>query len=183
MHEEIYTCFQVTKAGILNRDAEFGVCVCVSVYVHLRRRMQRTAQLPSFYLFRHTVGTKAAGLTRQTSIWPGETLWNSAGLGAERVPSSATELLRTLCMEKGQSWSNWEEEETWQRVDQQRHKEVFKGLALQCWVSIFASMNPMWKVYTNKVLKTLNPEYEEDTAEEVQNVQLYPSLFHLLIHV
>ncbi|XP_029306959.1 uncharacterized protein C1orf232 [Cottoperca gobio] len=31
-------------------------------------------------------------------------------------------------------------------------------------------MNPMWKVYKSKVLKTLNPEYEEDTAEEVQNV-------------
>ena len=25
----------------------------------------------------------------------------------------------------------------------------------------------MWKVYKSKVLKTLNPEYEEDTAEEV----------------
>ncbi|KAE8289130.1 hypothetical protein D5F01_LYC13010 [Larimichthys crocea] len=32
-------------------------------------------------------------------------------------------------------------------------------------------MNPMWKVYTNKVLKTLNPEYEEDTAEEVTEVE------------
>lgn len=30
-------------------------------------------------------------------------------------------------------------------------------------------MNPMWKVYKSKVLKTINPEYEEDTAEEVQN--------------
>ncbi|XP_058503271.1 uncharacterized protein C1orf232 isoform X2 [Solea solea] len=28
-------------------------------------------------------------------------------------------------------------------------------------------MNPMWKVYRSKVLKTINPEYEEDTAEEV----------------
>ncbi|XP_044215760.1 uncharacterized protein C1orf232 [Thunnus albacares] len=28
-------------------------------------------------------------------------------------------------------------------------------------------MNPVWKVYKSKVMKTLNPEYEEDTAEEV----------------
>lgn len=37
MHEEIYTCFQVTKAGILKRDAEFSVCL--SAYVHLHGRM------------------------------------------------------------------------------------------------------------------------------------------------
>ncbi|XP_061574467.1 uncharacterized protein C1orf232 [Cololabis saira] len=28
-------------------------------------------------------------------------------------------------------------------------------------------MNPVWKVYKSKVMKTLNPEYEEDTGEEV----------------
>ncbi|XP_047217835.1 uncharacterized protein C1orf232 isoform X2 [Girardinichthys multiradiatus] len=28
-------------------------------------------------------------------------------------------------------------------------------------------MNPTWKIYKSKVMKTLNPEYEEDTAEEV----------------
>lgn len=44
-------------------------------------------------------------------------------------------------------------------------------------------MNPMWKVYKSKVLKTLNPEYEEDTAEEVHNLQLSPSLFLSLIHI
>ncbi|KAJ4930948.1 hypothetical protein JOQ06_025249 [Pogonophryne albipinna] len=27
-------------------------------------------------------------------------------------------------------------------------------------------MNPVWKVYKSKVLKTFNPEYEEDAAEE-----------------
>ncbi|XP_071782757.2 uncharacterized protein C1orf232 [Centroberyx gerrardi] len=32
-------------------------------------------------------------------------------------------------------------------------------------------MNPMWKVYKSKVLKTLNPEHEEDTAEEVHEVE------------
>ncbi|XP_068180348.1 uncharacterized protein C1orf232 [Antennarius striatus] len=32
-------------------------------------------------------------------------------------------------------------------------------------------MNPLWKVYKSKVLKTLNPEYEEDTAEEVTEVE------------
>ncbi|XP_035528147.1 uncharacterized protein C1orf232 [Morone saxatilis] len=32
-------------------------------------------------------------------------------------------------------------------------------------------MNPMWKVYKSKVLKTLNPEYEEDNAEEVTEVE------------
>ncbi|KAM3615276.1 uncharacterized protein V6R79_025801 [Siganus canaliculatus] len=32
-------------------------------------------------------------------------------------------------------------------------------------------MNPVWKVYKSKVLKTLNPEYEEDTAEEVTEVE------------
>ncbi|XP_041963516.1 uncharacterized protein C1orf232 [Alosa alosa] len=29
-------------------------------------------------------------------------------------------------------------------------------------------MNPLWKVYKSKVMKTLNPEMEEDVAEEVQ---------------
>ncbi|XP_068995000.1 uncharacterized protein C1orf232 [Embiotoca jacksoni] len=29
----------------------------------------------------------------------------------------------------------------------------------------------MWKVYRSKVMKTLNPEYEEDTAEEVTEVE------------
>ncbi|XP_072249346.1 uncharacterized protein C1orf232 [Leuresthes tenuis] len=31
-------------------------------------------------------------------------------------------------------------------------------------------MNPMWKIYKSKVMKTLNPEYEEDTSEEVTEV-------------
>lgn len=30
-------------------------------------------------------------------------------------------------------------------------------------------MNPLWKLYKSKVLKSLNSEYEEDTAEEVHN--------------
>lgn len=33
------------------------------------------------------------------------------------------------------------------------------------------------------MLKTLNPEYEEDTAEEVQNLHLSPFLFLSLIHI
>ncbi|XP_029360926.1 uncharacterized protein C1orf232 isoform X1 [Echeneis naucrates] len=32
-------------------------------------------------------------------------------------------------------------------------------------------MNPVWKVYKSKVLKTFNPEYEEDAAEEVTEVE------------
>ncbi|KAF3692207.1 putative protein C1orf232 [Channa argus] len=32
-------------------------------------------------------------------------------------------------------------------------------------------MNPMWKVYKSKVLKTINPEYEEETAEEPTDVE------------
>ncbi|KAK5861973.1 hypothetical protein PBY51_017408 [Eleginops maclovinus] len=32
-------------------------------------------------------------------------------------------------------------------------------------------MNPVWKVYKSKVLKTLNPEYEEEAAEEVTEVE------------
>ncbi|XP_034468159.1 uncharacterized protein C1orf232 [Hippoglossus hippoglossus] len=32
-------------------------------------------------------------------------------------------------------------------------------------------MNPVWKLYKSKVLKTLNPEYEEDAAEEVTEVE------------
>nr|XP_009290985.2 testis development-related protein-like [Danio rerio] len=31
-------------------------------------------------------------------------------------------------------------------------------------------MNPLWKVYKSKVMKTLNPEMEEETAEEVSDV-------------
>ncbi|KAM9310339.1 uncharacterized protein C1orf232 [Pholidichthys leucotaenia] len=34
-----------------------------------------------------------------------------------------------------------------------------------------ASMNPLWKVYKSKVMKTLNPEYEDDTAEEVADLE------------
>lgn len=34
--------------------------------------------------------------------------------------------------------------------------------------TVFTNMNPMWKSYRSKVLKTLNPEYEEDTTEEVR---------------
>lgn len=41
-------------------------------------------------------------------------------------------------------------------------------------------MNPLWKVYKSKVLRTLNPEYEEDTAEEVQ--KLYLPVLVLQIH-
>lgn len=29
------------------------------------------------------------------------------------------------------------------------------------------SMNPLWKVYKSKVMKTLNPDGEEESAEEV----------------
>ncbi|KAK2844897.1 hypothetical protein Q5P01_011556 [Channa striata] len=32
-------------------------------------------------------------------------------------------------------------------------------------------MNPMWKVYKSKVLKTINPEYEEEAAEEATDVE------------
>ncbi|XP_056331769.1 uncharacterized protein C1orf232 [Danio aesculapii] len=31
-------------------------------------------------------------------------------------------------------------------------------------------MNPLWKVYKSKVMKTLNPEMEEETVEEVSDV-------------
>lgn len=82
MHEEIYTCFQVTEAGILKRDAEFSVCLCTLAWAYAW-----TAQLPSFTCS-DTQGTKAAvdhpvGPTRPTSSWPGEMLWNSAALCAE----------------------------------------------------------------------------------------------------
>lgn len=30
----------------------------------------------------------------------------------------------------------------------------------------------MWRVYKSKVMKTLNPEYEEDMAEEVQKYNI-----------
>lgn len=39
-------------------------------------------------------------------------------------------------------------------------------------------MNPIWKVYKSKVLKTLNPDLEEYTEEEVENKKL---IFHLQI--
>uniref|UniRef100_A0A3P9H5D7 Testis development related protein n=1 Tax=Oryzias latipes TaxID=8090 RepID=A0A3P9H5D7_ORYLA len=32
-------------------------------------------------------------------------------------------------------------------------------------------MNPVWKIYKSKVMKTLNPEYEEEMAEEVSEVE------------
>lgn len=39
-------------------------------------------------------------------------------------------------------------------------------------------MNPLWKLYKSKVLKTLNSEYEEDTAEEVHNWSFVLYLHH-----
>lgn len=39
-------------------------------------------------------------------------------------------------------------------------------------------MNPIWKVYKSKVLKTLNPDLEEYAEEEVENKKL---IFHLQI--
>ncbi|KAK7887057.1 hypothetical protein WMY93_026678 [Mugilogobius chulae] len=33
-------------------------------------------------------------------------------------------------------------------------------------------MNPLWKSYRSKVLKTINPEYEDDTTEEVSEVEM-----------
>lgn len=39
----------------------------------------------------------------------------------------------------------------------------------------------MWKVYKSKVMKTLNPEYEEDAAEEVLNLHDTSYLFAILI--
>lgn len=57
MHEEIYTCFQVTKAGILKRDAEFSVCLSAYVHLHGRMREQHSfLALPAQTL----KGTKAA---------------------------------------------------------------------------------------------------------------------------
>ncbi|XP_028325688.1 uncharacterized protein C1orf232 [Gouania willdenowi] len=35
-------------------------------------------------------------------------------------------------------------------------------------------MNPMWKVYKSKVMKTLNPEYDEDAAEQVSDNDMMP---------
>lgn len=32
-------------------------------------------------------------------------------------------------------------------------------------------MNPLWKIYKSKVLKTFNPDYEEDMAEQVENLK------------
>ncbi|KAF7226805.1 uncharacterized protein C1orf232 isoform X1 [Nothobranchius furzeri] len=32
-------------------------------------------------------------------------------------------------------------------------------------------MNPMWKVYKSKVMKTINPEYEDDAAEEATEIE------------
>lgn len=47
--------------------------------------------------------------------------------------------------------------------------EVFAGVSSHCKASFFINMNPMWKIYKSKVMKTLDPEYEEDTAEEVKD--------------
>uniref|UniRef100_A0AAV2MA02 Uncharacterized protein n=1 Tax=Knipowitschia caucasica TaxID=637954 RepID=A0AAV2MA02_KNICA len=37
-------------------------------------------------------------------------------------------------------------------------------------------MNPLWKSYKSKVLKTINPEYEEDAAEEKHLYSVDPDL-------
>lgn len=44
--------------------------------------------------------------------------------------------------------------------------------------SVCAKMNPVWKIYKSKVMKTLNPEYEEEMAEEVST---FLHLWHLII--
>ncbi|XP_067094247.1 uncharacterized protein C1orf232 [Osmerus mordax] len=35
-------------------------------------------------------------------------------------------------------------------------------------------MHPMWKVYRSKVMQTLNPDLEDDAAEEVQEAEVSP---------
>lgn len=44
-------------------------------------------------------------------------------------------------------------------------------------------MNPMWKVYKSKVLKTINPEYEEGTPEEVTLTPSYCFIYESVRNV
>jgi hypothetical protein len=44
-------------------------------------------------------------------------------------------------------------------------------------------MNPIWKVYKSKVLKTLNPDLEEYTEEEVENIKSVSFICRCLIAV
>lgn len=76
----------------------------------------------------------------------------------------------------GQRWPNRVEPEAGSgALAEGWSTEAYRGLHRsfppECRASVRARMNPMWKVYKSKVMKTLNPEYEEDAAEEVRDLQ------------
>ena len=125
IHEEIYTCFQVTEAGILNRDAESTLCVCVMcvcvcvmcLCTCVGACTNSTAS--QLYLFRRSEGTKAAvNPPKSDVLWPGGTLWNSAALGAERLSPAHIELpswLRSSRMENRSALAQLSRAWSWKR--------------------------------------------------------------------
>lgn len=61
MNEELYTCFQVTNAGIVKRDT--GFCVCVSLHTCAGACTDGAAC--SFYLSRSSAGINILGSDRE----------------------------------------------------------------------------------------------------------------------
>ena len=182
IHEEIYTCFQVTEAGILNRDAESTLCVCVMcvcvwcvcapVWAHAR-----TAQLPSSTCSDAPRGRKQLS-TPQSQTYSDEeehyeTVRPSVLNDSPPPTLSCRADWEVPAWKTGQRWPNWVEPEAGSgALAEGWTTEAYRGLFLpECRASVCAKMNPMWKVYKSKVMKTINPEYEEDAAEEVRDLQ------------
>lgn len=163
------------QGKILNSDAEcecVGVCVCI----HLRGHMHEQHRFPASpvqALCRDESSCQPAWPDRTDTTWAGETLWSSVGLSAEQVPLcwlAVENFSHGLQVQVGPTETSWSWK--WRLGGAGWTTEAERGLhrsCPECWAPISANMNPMWKVYKSKVLKTLNPEYEEDNAEEVHN--------------
>lgn len=97
IHEEPYTCYQVTKVGILNRDAEsmcVRVCVCVFAPAWTRAQTAAASQFsPSSLLGRRQPSTPLSRPDARQSDSPEE---GDETVG--KVPCAAAESLRSSCM-------------------------------------------------------------------------------------
>lgn len=89
-------------------------------------------------------------------------------LGSDQEKGDETVLKKVptlLCCRTPHAWKQLEVGPT--ETSRQQEEETLEQRD-PC-VNICARMNPMWKLYKSKVLKTLNSEHEEDPAEEVHN--------------
>ena len=147
-------------------------CVCAPVWAHAR-----TAQLPSSTCSDAPRGRKQLS-TPQSQTYSDqeehyETVRPSVLNDSPPPTLSCRADWEVPAWKTGQRWPNWVEPEAGSgALAEGWTTEAYRGLFLpECRASVCAKMNPMWKVYKSKVMKTINPEYEEDAAEEVRDLQ------------